>query len=76
MMIRVRIEIETIKIIIIDINVCNLGKNNVRNKNNEIIKIPKDEIFKATKKILNSFKRISKNRYLKLNLFSKLKSLF
>ena len=69
MMIRVRIEIETIKIIIIDINVCNLGMNNVRNKNNEIIKIPKDEIFKA-------FELIIKNRYLKLNLFSKLKSLF
>ena len=69
MMIRVRIEIETIKIIIIDINVCNLGMNNVRNKNNEIIKIPKDEIFKT-------FELIIKNRYLKLNLFSKLKSLF
>ena len=32
-------------------------------------KIPKDEIFKA-------FELIIKNRYLKLNLFSKLKSLF
>ena len=66
---RITTETEVIKIVIITVNVSNVGMNRLTNKKNEIRIIPKDEIFKI-------FELIIKNRYFKHNLFSELKSLF